>query len=38
MLLFIDNDIPKPPTTNAQYLEEWKKCVAKARSIILEGF
>lgn len=34
---FIDNDIPKPPTFDAQDLEEWKKCVAKERRIILEG-
>jgi hypothetical protein len=34
---FIDNDIPKPPTSDAQDLAEWKKCVAKARRIILEG-
>lgn len=34
---FIDNDIPKPPITNAQDLAEWKKCVAKVRRIILEG-
>ena len=33
----IDNDIPKPPITNAQDLAEWKKCAAKARRIILEG-
>jgi len=33
---FIDNDIPKPPTTNSQDLAEWRKCVAKARRIILE--
>ena len=33
---FINNDIPKPPTTNAQDLAEWTKCVAKARMIILE--
>ena len=26
---FIDKDIPKPPTTNAQDLTEWRKCVAK---------
>ena len=32
-----DNDIPKPPTTEAQDLAEWRKCVEKARSIILEG-
>ena len=34
---FIDTDIPMPPTTNAQDLAQWKKCVAKARRIILEG-
>ena len=34
---FIDNDIQKPTTVDTQNLEEWKKCVAKARRIILEG-
>lgn len=34
---FIDTDIPKLPTIDAQDLAEWKKCVAKARRIILEG-
>ena len=34
---FIDNDVPKPPTTDAQNRAEWKKCVAKVRRIILEG-
>jgi len=34
---FIDNDIVKPPTTDAQDMEEWKKCATKARRIILEG-
>ena len=34
---FIDKDIPKPPTIDAQDLEKWKKCVAKVRRIILEG-
>jgi len=34
---FIDNDNPKPPTTYAQDLGEWKKCVSKARNIIIEG-
>jgi len=34
---FIDQDIPKPPTLNAQNLAEWKKCVERARQIILEG-
>lgn len=35
---FIQNDFPKPPTIDSQDLVEWKKCVAKARMIILEGF
>ena len=34
---FIDQEIPKPTSTNAQELVEWKKCVAKSRWIILEG-
>lgn len=34
---FIDNDILKPTTFYAQDLAEWKKCVAKARRIKLEG-
>ena len=34
---FIDNDISKPATVDAQNLEKRKKCVAKARRIILEG-
>ena len=34
---FIDNDIPKPATSNAQLLDAWKKKVAKARRILLEG-
>ena len=34
---FIDQEIPKPTTLNALNLAEWKKCVAKARKIILEG-
>lgn len=32
----IDKYIPKPPTVDAQDLVEWKKCVAKARRIILK--
>ena len=32
----IDQEIPKPGSTNAQELAEWKKCVARARWIILE--
>lgn len=34
---FIDNDIPKPPTIDAQDLAEWKIFVEKAKRIILEG-
>ena len=34
---FNDQEIPKPGSTNAQELAEWKKCVAKVRWIILEG-
>ena len=33
----IDNDIPKPATTDATNLDAWKKKVAKARRILLEG-
>jgi len=33
---FIDQEVPKPATMYAQNLAEWKKCVAKARWIILE--
>ena len=35
---FIDQEITKPASTNAQELAEWKKCVVKVRGIILEGF
>jgi len=28
---FIDQDIPKPTTSDAQNLDEWKKRVARAR-------
>ena len=34
---FIDQEILKPASNNAQELVEWKKCVVKARRIILEG-
>ena len=34
---FIDNDVPKPDVTDATNLDEWKKKVAKARRILLEG-
>ena len=32
---FIDQEVPKP--THASQLVEWKKCVARARRILLEG-
>ena len=34
---FSDQEIPKLSSTNAQELAEWKKCVVRARQIILEG-
>lgn len=34
---FIDNNILKPTTYDAQDLAKWKKCVAMVRRIILEG-
>jgi len=34
---FIDKEITKPTTSDAQNLAEWKNCVAKVRQIILEG-
>ena len=34
---FIDFDIPNPATAYAQLLDAWKKKVAKARRILLEG-
>ena len=33
---FIDQEVPKPTTMDAQNLAEWKKCVVKGRWIILE--
>lgn len=32
---FIDHDISKPLASDAKDLAEWRKCVAKARRIIL---
>lgn len=32
---FIDQEVPK--LTDATQLAEWKKCVARARRILLEG-
>ena len=34
---FIDNDIPKPVAADTTLLDAWKKKVAKARRILLEG-
>jgi len=34
---FVDQDIPKPAALDAKNLANWKKCVVKARWIILEG-
>jgi len=34
---FIDQEIPNLATLDAWNLAKWKKCVAKARRIILEG-
>jgi len=34
---FIYHDIPKPTASDAKDLSEWRKCVEKARRIILEG-
>ena len=33
----IDEEVPKPAAANATELAEWKKCVARARRILLEG-
>ena len=34
---FIDNNIPKPATTDATLLDAWKNKVARVRRILLEG-
>ena len=34
---FIDQEVPKLAADNATKLAEWKKCVARARRILLEG-
>ena len=36
-LEYIRTDIPKPPTSDAQQLTQWRKDIAKARRMILEG-
>ena len=33
---FVDQEIPKPATLDLQNLPKWRKCVEKARGIILE--
>ena len=37
MKKFINNDVPKPASTNVALLDAWKKKVAKVRRILLEG-
>lgn len=37
LLEYVKTDIAKPGSTDAQNLAQWKKDVAKARRIILEG-
>ena len=34
---FIDNDVPKPASSDATNLDAWKKKVAKERRNLLEG-
>ena len=34
---FIDNDVPKPTSTDVALLDAWKKKVPKMRRILLEG-
>ena len=34
---FIDQEVPKPTAADVIELAEWKKCVARARRILLEG-
>jgi hypothetical protein len=34
---YIDADVPKPDATDTANLDAWKKKVAKARRILLEG-
>ena len=34
---FIDNDVPKPASSDAIGLDAWQKKVAKTRRIMLEG-
>lgn len=37
LLEYVKTNIPIPPTSDVQDLPQWKKNVAKARRIILEG-
>ena len=34
---FIDQEVPKVVAANDQELEEWNKCVARVRRILMEG-
>ena len=34
---FVNQEVPKTAIANAQELVEWKKCVVRARRILLEG-
>jgi len=34
---YIDQEVPKPTAANATKSTQWKKCVARARRILLEG-
>ena len=34
---FIDQEVPKPAASDVTKLAEWKKCLARARRILLEG-
>ena len=34
---FIDNDVPKPTSTDAALFDAWQNKVGKARNILLEG-
>lgn len=34
---FVDQEVPNLEAANTQKLAKWKKCVARARRILLEG-
>ena len=35
---FIDQEVPKPAAANVTEFVEWKKCMARARRILLREF